>query len=60
MQEQVAQLVPERDRVTNPNRLIQFEHFLDEVGPERLRGLRPVPGAPRAQGTDEDQSTSKR
>ena len=39
-------------RVAGAEGLIELEHFLDQVGPQRLPGLGPVPRAPRPQVPD--------
>ena len=60
MEEQIAQLVAHRLGVVGLNRVIELEGFFDQIGTERLRGLRAVPRAPLSQLAYECQSTSKR
>ena len=50
VQQQVAQLVPDRVGVALAQRVVQLQHLLDQVGAQRLAGLRPVPGAARSGG----------
>src|SRR6266550_3123208 len=60
MQQQVAQLIAHRFGIVGLNGVIELERFFDQIGTERLRGLRAVPRTPLAQFTHESQSTSKR
>ena len=41
-------------------RMVQLQHFLDQVGAECLPGLRPVPGTPSAEVAHHRESASKR
>ena len=52
VQKQVAEFPLQFAGVPGANRIHHFPAFLDEVGDERLRGLRPVPGTVRAQELD--------
>ncbi len=45
VEEEVAQLPLELPRRAFPDRVHHLVGFLEEMGNERLRGLRPVPGA---------------
>ena len=60
VEQQVAQLVPDRTRVAVAERLVQLEHLLDQVGAQGLPGLGPVPGAPLAQVPHHRHRASKR
>jgi alanine racemase len=45
MKQQVTQLAPDRVKVAVGQRMIQFQHLFDQIGPQRFTGLRLVPGA---------------
>ena len=56
VQQQVAELVTQRRGVAVVNRLVELEHLLDEVRPERFGGLGAVPGAAAAKISNQGES----
>ena len=60
VQQQVAQLLANRARVGLAQRVVELQHLLDQVGPQRFAGLRPVPGTPGAEVPHHRHRTSKR
>ena len=50
MEQQIGHLAPDRRRVSRPERLVQLVDLLDQVRPQRIPGLDPVPGAPDSGG----------
>ena len=60
MEQQVAELVPDGVALALAQRVVELEHLLDQVRPERLAGLRPVPGAPGPEVAHHRQRASKR
>jgi len=60
VQQQVTQLVAQRDGLAVPERLIELQGFFDQVGAQCLARLSAVPGATRAQIADERESAGER
>ena len=60
VEQQVAHLAPDGVRLALAQRVIQLQHLLDEIGPQRLPGLRPVPGTPTAELAHHRERASKR
>jgi hypothetical protein len=60
MEHQISHLIPDPVRVPLAQGVVEFEHFLDQIGTERGTGLDPVPRAPSAQVPDDAESASKR
>ncbi len=60
VQQQVAQLVADGAGLAFAQRVVELEHLLDQVGPQRLAGLRPVPGAAGPEVAHHRQGASKR
>jgi len=60
VQQKVAELVAHFDGIVAPERLIELEHFFDEIRAQRRRGLRAVPRAPLAQVAHDRESAPKR
>ena len=60
VEQEVAQLARGWPRLPLAQRVVQLQHLLDQVGTERLAGLGPVPGAPRAEVAHHRQRASKR
>ena len=60
VQETIAQLIPDRAGLAFAQRVIELEDLLDQIRPERLAGLRAIPGAPRPQVAHHRHRTSKR
>jgi hypothetical protein len=60
VKEKVSHLFPDHDRVVYPQRGVQLEHFLDQVGAKGFSGLNPVPRTSVSQVAHDRQGTSKR
>ena len=60
VEQEVAELLADGVGILLAERVVELEHFLDQVGPQRLPGLRAVPGAAHAQVPHEVEHASKR
>ncbi len=60
MQQKVTQFLPDRVRIFLPNRVIELEYLLDQVGSQRLARLRAIPGAAHPQVAHEVQHPLQR
>ena len=60
VKQQVADLAADPAGVALAQRVVQLQRFLDQVRPQRLPRLGPVPGAPPAEVAHHRQSASKR
>ena len=60
MEQEIAQLRPDRPQLPFTQRVVQLERFLHQVRPQGFAGLRPVPRAPGAEVADHGHRASKR
>jgi hypothetical protein len=60
VKEHVAELLPDRGRIVFGERMIELEHLLDQIGPQRLAGLDAVPRASDAKVAHDRQRALKR
>ena len=60
VEHQIAHFVPDLVGVTLAQGMVEFEHFLDQIGTQGGPGLDPVPRAPSTQVPDDAESASKR
>ena len=60
VQQEIAQLVADGGRRALAQRIVELEDFLDQVGAQRVPGLRPVPRAALAEIAHHGQCASKR
>jgi hypothetical protein len=60
VKQEIAHLAADGGGLALTERVVQLEGLLDQVGPQRFPGLRPVPGTPPAEVTDHRHRTSKR
>ena len=60
MKQQIADLSADLVGLSFAQRVVQLQHFLDQVGTKRLPGLRPIPGAPIPQVAHHRHRASKR
>jgi hypothetical protein len=60
VEQEIAQLVPNASGIPFAQRMVQLERLLDQVRPERLSRLGPVPGTPGPEIAHHRLSASKR
>ncbi len=60
VQQEIAQLVPDGGDVRLAQRVVQLQHFLDQVRTQGLAGLGPVPGTAPAEIAHHGEGASKR
>ncbi len=60
VKQQVADFSADLTGLSFAERVVQLQHLLDQVGPQRLAGLRPIPGAPISKFPHHRHRTSKR
>ena len=60
VEQQVGYLAPDRRRISRADRLVQLVDLFDQVRPERVAGLNPIPGAPHPEVPDHRHRASKR